>query len=57
MSTDPRIRKEIQDSKETSLSLEEEQVICEFPRLTRFCLDDIYLSLRDKIPTLSRSNL
>jgi len=41
----------------TSLSLEEEQVICEFRRLTRFSLDDIYLSLRDKIPSLSRSNL
>jgi len=40
----------------TSLSLEEE-VICEFRRLTRFSLDDIYLSLRDKIPSLSRSNL
>jgi len=34
----------------TSLSLEEKQVICESRRLTRFSLDDIYLSLRDKIP-------
>jgi len=41
----------------TSLSLEEEQVICEFRRLTRFSLDDVYISLRDKIPALSRSNL
>ncbi len=39
------------------LSPEEEQVICEFRRLTHFSLDDVYISLRDKIPTLSRSNL
>ena len=39
------------------LSPEQEQVICEFRRLTRFSLDDVYISLRDKIPALSRSNL
>jgi len=41
----------------TSLSLEEEQVICEFRRMTRFSLDDVYICLRDKIPALSLSNL
>ena len=41
----------------TSLSLEEEQIICEFRRMTRFSLDDVYISLRGKIPALSRSNL
>jgi len=41
----------------TSLSLEEEQVICEFRRMTRFSLDDVYICLRGKIPALSRSNL
>jgi IS30 family transposase len=41
----------------TVLSAEEEQVICEFRRLTRFSLDDVYITFRDKIPALSRSNL
>ena len=92
--TTARIRKEIQDSKETITALAEryhvnfntilrwknadsiedgksgpkephstvvteaeEQVICEFRKITRFFLDDVYLSLRDNIHTLTRSNL
>jgi len=45
------------NSRSLVLSPEEEQVICEFRRLTRFSLDDVFVCLRDKIPTLSRSNL
>ena len=92
--TTQRVRKEIQESKETisqlakRLSLNpktiiywknadrvtdkksgpsnprskvltpsEEQVICEFRRLTKFSLDDVYISLKPQIPALSRSNL
>lgn len=92
--TRARIRKEIQDSKEsiavlakrlslnpktvlkwrhagrvedaksgptnprsTVLSEQEEQVICEFRRVTKFSLDDVLISLRDLIPALTRSNL
>lgn len=40
-----------------ALSEAEERIICEFRRLTRFSLDDVYISLKDKIPALSRSNL
>ncbi len=36
---------------------EEEQVIGEFRRLTRFALDDLYISLKPYMPALSRSNL
>jgi transposase-like protein len=35
----------------------EQQVICEFRRVTRFSLDDVFIALKDKIPALSRSNL
>ena len=92
--TTPRIRKEIQDSKETitqlaerlslnhktvlywkhagrvtdkksgpknprstSLTPSEEQVIVEFRRLTLFSLDDVFVSLKEQIPALTRSNL
>ena len=35
----------------------EEQIICEFRRVTKFPLDDVLLALRDKIPALKRGNL
>ena len=35
----------------------EEQIICEFRRVTKFSLDDVFVSLKDKIPALTRSNL
>jgi transposase-like protein len=41
----------------TVLSAAEEQIICEFRRLTKFSLDDVFVSLKDKIPALTRSNL
>ena len=91
--TTPRIRAEIQESKESllvlakrynlnpktihkwrhagqvedkksgptevisSLTKTEQQVVCEFRRITKLPLDDVYVALKDKIPTLSRSNL
>lgn len=91
--TTPRIREEIQNSKESiaalakkyninpktvmkwkhadgvddkrsgakqprsSLSLLEQQVVCEFRRVTKLPLDDVFLALKEKIPTLTRSNL
>ena len=91
--TTPRIRKEIQESKESiaklaqkynlnpktiarwkkdttthdkksgpitissSLSQEEQQIVCEFRRVTKLSLDDCFIALKDKIPTLTRSNL
>jgi len=39
------------------LAPEEEHVIGEFRRLTRFALDDVYISLKPHIPALTRSNL
>jgi transposase len=39
------------------LSEKEQAIICEFKRVTRFSLDDIFFALKDKIPTLSRSNI
>ena len=39
------------------LSSTEQQIICEFRRVTKLPLDDVYISLKDKIPNLSRSNL
>ena len=41
----------------TVLSELEEQVICEFRRVTKFPLDDVFISLKALIPALSRSNL
>jgi transposase-like protein len=91
--TTPRIRKEIQESKESINALAkrlhlnpktvskwkkaeritdnpsgakkvnsvlnevEQQIICEFRRVTRLSLDDIFISLKPKIPALTRSNL
>jgi len=41
----------------TVLSEQEEQVICEFRRVSRFSLDDVFIALSDNIPALTRSNL
>ena len=45
------------EPRSTVLSEAEEQSICEFRRLTRFSLDDVFVLLRDQIPALTRSNL
>ena len=91
--TTKRIRKEIQESKESNavlakrlnlniktvikwsnrdyqedlksgpkkvisvLSELEQEVICEFRRVSKLSVDDCYIALRDEIPKLSRSNL
>jgi len=39
------------------LSTSEQEVVCEFRRVTKLPLDDVFLALRDKIPALTRSNL
>ena len=41
----------------SALSTMQQHIICEFRRLTKLPLDDIYIALKDKIPELSRSNL
>ena len=41
----------------TVLTEAEEQIICEFRRVTKFSLDDVFVALKDKIPALTRSNL
>lgn len=41
----------------SALSTTQQDLICEFRRLTKLPLDDVYLALKDKIPELSRSNL
>ncbi len=46
-----------QHPRSTVLTPEEEQIMCEFRRLTRFALDDVFVSLRDTITSLTRSNL
>jgi transposase-like protein len=40
-----------------SLTELEEKTVCEFRRQTKLSLDDVYISLKDKIPALTRSNL
>ena len=45
------------EPRSTVLTEAEEQVICDFRKITRFSLDDVYVSLRDNIHTLTRSNL
>ena len=92
--TTPRIRKEIEESKETITELaarlllnpktimkwknarritdkksgprvprstvltkQEEEIICEFRRVTKFSLDDVFIALKDEIPKMTRSNL
>ena len=39
------------------LSNTQQQVICEFRRVSKLPLDDVYIALKDQIPELSRSNL
>jgi transposase-like protein len=39
------------------LSEKEQSIVCEFKRVTKFSLDEIFCALQDKIPTLSRSNI
>jgi transposase InsO family protein len=41
----------------TVLTEVEEQIICEFRRQTKLPLDDVFISLRDTIKTLTRSSL
>jgi hypothetical protein len=41
----------------SALSITEQEIICEFRRVTKLPLDDVYISLKDKIPALTRSNL
>jgi hypothetical protein len=41
----------------SSLSACDQQIICEFRRVTQFALDDVFIALKDKIPSLTRSNL
>lgn len=41
----------------SSLSEREQAIICEFRRVTKLPLDDVFIALKDKIPALSRSNL
>ena len=43
--------------KSTVLTEQEEQIICEFRRVTKFSLDDVFISLMDEIPKMTRSNL
>ena len=56
-------RENLEDNKsgaktiKSSLTELEQKSICEFRRLTKFSLDDCYITLKDKIPKLSRSNL
>lgn len=49
----PSLHKQIK----SSLSIIEQQVICEFRKKTLLPLDDVYVSLKDQIPALTRSNL
>ena len=39
------------------LSELEQQVICEFRRVSQFSLDDCFIVLKEQIPNLSRPNL
>jgi transposase-like protein len=39
------------------LSKTEQQIICEFRRVSKLPLDDVYIALKEKIPSLTRSNL
>ncbi len=36
--------------KSTVLTEQEEQIICEFRRVTKFSLDDVFIALMDEIP-------
>ena len=41
----------------SSLSDIDQQIVCEFRRITKLSVDDCYISLKDRIENLSRSNL
>lgn len=41
----------------SALSTNEQSIICEFRRVSKLPLDDVYVALKDRIPALSRSNL
>ena len=41
----------------SALSDTQQQIICEFRRVSKLPLDDVYIALKDQIPELSRSNL
>jgi transposase-like protein len=41
----------------SALSETQQQVVCEFRRVSKLPLDDVYIALKDQIPELSRSNL
>jgi len=41
----------------SSLSEMEQQIVCEFRRVTKLPLDDCFIALKEKIPSLTRSNL
>ncbi|MCF6245282.1 MAG: hypothetical protein L3J43_09625 [Sulfurovum sp.] len=41
----------------TVLTEQEEQIICEFRRVIKFSLDDVFIALIDKIPKMTHSNL
>ena len=43
--------------KSTVLTEQEEQIICEFRRVTKFSLDDVFIALMDEIPKMTRSSL
>jgi len=43
--------------KSTVLTEQEEQIVCEFRRVTKFSLDDVFIALKDEIPKMTRSNL
>jgi len=55
--------KTVQDGKSgpktlrSSLTTTQQQIVCEFRRITKFALDDVYICLKPHIPTLTRSNL
>ncbi|ETZ07421.1 transposase [Holospora obtusa F1] len=39
------------------LSATEQEIVCEFRRVSKLPLDDVYIALKEKIPNLTRSNL
>ncbi len=41
--------------KSTVLTEQEEQIICEFRRVTKFSLDDVFIALMDEIPKMTRN--
>ena len=41
----------------SALSSTQQQIICEFRRVSKLSLDDVYIALKEQIPELTRSNL